>query len=166
MEKALDTLPAELFTAYKEVTDRISKSDKEMGDAGMQALTWIFHAARPLQMDELRVVLDIEDGHWKIDDEPQFTPADIIEMCQSLVVYEESSGAVRFVHPTVQEFLRSFNFSDIVLAKTCLTYFDAFDDICLDDESMEIRLKRYRFCTYICCEILGISRSRRSGKSL
>jgi hypothetical protein len=150
MEKALDTLPTELSMAYKEVIDRISKTDEESGDAGMRILTWIFHAARPLKMDELRVALDVEDGYSNIDDEPQFSKDDIVEMCQSLVVYEESSGVVRFVHPTVQEFLISCNLSAINLARTCLTYLEnnSFDDACLVRDSLEFRLRKHKFCSY------------------
>jgi hypothetical protein len=150
MENALATLPAELSMAYQEVVDRISKTDEESGDAGMRILTWIFHAARPLQMVELRVALDVEDGYSNLDDEPQFSNDDILEMCQSLVVYEESSGVVRFVHPSVQEFLNTCNLSAIHLARTCLTILEnnSFDDTCLDWGSMESRLKRNMFCRY------------------
>jgi hypothetical protein len=120
------------------------------GDAGMQILTWIFHAARPLQMDELRIALDVEDEDPTIVDEPQLSNEDIIEMCQSLVVFEESSGVVRFVHPTVQEFLVTCNLSDINVARTCLIYLEKTisDDINLDEGSMDIQLKEHRFCRY------------------
>ena len=71
---------------------------------------------------------------------------DIIEWCQSLVVREESSGVVRFIHPTVKEFLKSRKLSVINLARTCLTYleFNAFDDICLGEISMITRVRKYR----------------------
>lgn len=151
IENALKTLPTELSTAYKDVLDRIrSTDDEEAGGAAIRTLTWILHAARPLRMHELRVALDVEEGRLDLGDEPQFTPGDIIEMCQSLVVHEESSGVVRFVHPTVQDFLKSLNFPNINLAKTCLAYlqYNAFDNICSDNESMQIRLRTYKFCRY------------------
>jgi len=150
MKEALNTLPTELSTAYQEVIARITRSDTENGDVGMQTMTWIFYAARPLQMDELLVALDVQDGYLDIDEEPQFKLADIIEMCQSLVVHEESSGVVRFVHPTVQSFLKSLNLSDVNIAKSCLTYleYEAFDEICSNPKSLDIRLEKYKFCRY------------------
>ena len=136
MEMALRALPTKLSTAYHEVIDRITTQDAETEGAGMQTLAWIFHAARPLKMDELRVALDVEKGSPNADRAPQFSPVDVIEMCHSLVVHEESSGVVRFVHPTVQEYLKSFNLSKLGLAKTCLSYLEheLFDGICSDQE--------------------------------
>ena len=72
----------------------------------------------------------LKRGHADIDGDPKFVTDDIIEMCQSLVVHEESSGVVRFIHPTVQEFLKSLELLPVInLAKTCLTYLEnnAFD---------------------------------------
>jgi hypothetical protein len=150
MEKALRALPTKLSTAYNEVIDRITTQDAETEGAGMQTLAWIFHAAQPLKMDELRVALDVEKGPPNFDRAPQFSPVDVIEMCHSLVVHEESSGVVRFVHATVQEYLKSFTLSKLGLAKTCLTYLEheLFDGICSDQKSMEIRLQTYKFCGY------------------
>ena len=150
MEKALRALPAKLSTAYNEVINRITTQDAETESAGMQTLTWIFHAARPLKMDELRVALDVEKGHPNADHAPQFSPVDVIEMCHSLVVHEESSGVVRFVHPTVQGYLESCNLSKVSLAQTCLAYLehDLLDGICSDKASMETRLQTYKFCGY------------------
>jgi hypothetical protein len=131
MEHALRTLPKELSIAYDEIIRRIKINDTEMEGVGIQTLTWMFHAARPLQMDELRVALSVKESHFDPESVPQFHPADVLEMCQSLVVHEESSGVVRFVHPTVQGFLGSLNLSQVRLAKTCLT--------CLEHEAFDFR---------------------------
>jgi hypothetical protein len=97
-------------------------------------------------MDELREALDVEEGHTSIG----LDDTDIIEMCQSFVIHEESSGIVRFIHPTVQEFLKSQNLSVVEPAKTCLAYLEnsAFDDVCLDYKSRKTRLETYRFSRY------------------
>jgi hypothetical protein len=133
MEMALKTLPANPNGAYKQV------------------ITWIFHAARPLLIDELREVLYLEDNHVHPDSIHEFNIIDIIEMCQSLIVHEESSGIIRFIHPTVQEYLNSVKLSPVVnLAKTCLRYLmkDAFDSVCSSIYSMEMRVQEHRFCLY------------------
>lgn len=150
MENALMTLPTELSAAYDDIIGRIKTNDIEMESVGFETLTWIFHAARPLQMEELCIALSVKQSHFEPDDEPQFHVADILEMCQSLVVHEEASGVVRFVHPTVQEFLRPLNLSHVNLAKTCLRYLEhkEFDLVCDSLDSFVLRLRRYKFCLY------------------
>jgi hypothetical protein len=151
MEQALRTLPKELSTAYDEIIRRIKINDTEMEGVGIQTLTWLFHAARPLQMDELRIALSVKESHFDPESEPQFHSADVLEMCQSLVVHEESSGVVRFVHPTVQEFLGSLKLSQDRLAKTCLTYLEheAFDFRSgFNYKNMESVTRKYTFYCY------------------
>jgi hypothetical protein len=151
MENALRTLPKELSDAYDEIIRRIKINDTEMDGAGIQALRWIFHGARPLQMNELRVALSVKESHFDPDSEPQFHPADVLEMCQSLLVHEESSGVVRFVHLTVQEFLRPLNLSQITLAMTCLTYLEheAFDFRSgYNQEDVKSLTRKYPFYRY------------------
>jgi hypothetical protein len=150
MENALQKLPANQIEAYDEVLTRIRAAGSSTSDTANQTLTWIFHAARPLQMDELLEALCVKEWQLDIDRNRKFNAADIVQMCQSLVVYEESSGIVRFIHPTVQEFLKSLKLPVIDLAKTCLTYLEhnAFNDICANKESMETRVQTYKLCLY------------------
>jgi hypothetical protein len=80
-------------------------------------------------MTELLQALILEDVEPDITlDElllDMLTAADIIECCKSLVVYEESSGLVRFAHFTVHQYITE-HASDRLppathLAKSCLT---------------------------------------------
>lgn len=48
------------------------------------------YAARLMGMDELLEALYVEEGLTEIDCKRMFVPAEIIEMCYSLVVHEES----------------------------------------------------------------------------
>jgi hypothetical protein len=150
MEKALKTLPANRIEAYGQVMTRIKESGRHTSVTAIRALTWLSHAARPLRMEELCEALAFEQCPADIGGGINFFPADIITMCQSLVIHEESSGIVRFIHLTVQEFLTSYNLPAINLAKTCLAYLEnnAFDDIVSNDESMRIRVQKYRLCLY------------------
>jgi hypothetical protein len=149
MEKALKKLPVNEIEAYNEVLTRITAAGKSTSDIAHQTLTWIFHAARPLQMDELLEALCVKAWQPAIHRGPKFVAVDIVQMCQSLVVHEKSSGVVRFIHPTVQQFLESRKLPVIGLARTCLTYleYDVFNDIC-SDESMETRVQTYKLCLY------------------
>src|SRR5271169_6309495 len=105
MENSLKKLPANQIEAYDEVLTRIKAAGSSTSDIAIQTLTWIFHAERPLQMDELLEALCVKEWQADIDHDRKFNAVDIVRMCQSLVVHEESSGVVRFIHPTVQEFL-------------------------------------------------------------
>jgi hypothetical protein len=153
MEKALKTLPATRIEAYEQVMTRITKYESHTSVTVTRALTWLFHAARPLQMEELCEALAFEECPTNIGGDMNFVPAEIIAMCQSLVIHEESSGIVRFVHPTVQEFLKLYNLPAMNLAKTCLAYLEsnAFDDIVLNGKSMQIKFQKYRLCQYVAC---------------
>ena len=151
MEKALKELPANPHDAYQQVMTRIRATGSHTSVTAIRTLTWIFYAARPLLMDELRDALSVEAGATNIDGDRKLVTADIIEMCQSLVIHEESSGIIRFIHPTVQEFLKSIELLPVMtLAKTCLNFLEnpIFDNICSDLESMELRVQTYRFCLY------------------
>lgn len=150
MEKALNSLPTSEIEAYKQIMARIRAGTSHTSVTAIRTLIWIFHAARPLRMDELLEALYIEERLSGIDGNQKFVSVDIIEMCHSLVVYDEPSGIVRFSHITVQEFLKSRKLPVINLAKTCLAYleYNAFNCICSNKKSMEIRIQTYRFCLY------------------
>ena len=61
MEKALKTLPADQIEAYKDIITRIRAAGDHTSVTAIRTLTWIFHAARPLHMDELREALCVEE---------------------------------------------------------------------------------------------------------
>jgi hypothetical protein len=84
-------------------------------------------------------------------------PSAVIECCKSLILYDVSSGLVRFTHETVQEYIASNMKQSIPrpsdLAKTCLTYlaFDEFDVQGSEKAFVENRLKNYNFGRYAAC---------------
>jgi ankyrin repeat protein len=147
---ALKTIPNDLPSAYHEVMGRIEQSDK---DLALRILGWLFRAQRVLRMDELLEALVVEEGDQDLERESMLDASAVVECCKSLVLYEESSGLVRFTHETVQEFVAK-NIPNLlqtsVLAKTCLTYlaFYEFDKPCPEAELLKKRLERYRFLRY------------------
>jgi hypothetical protein len=161
MRKALKSLPSNTSDAYKQVMTRIKDTSEYSSKMAVWALSWIFHACRPLQMDELREALVVQDKE-KTDtldeaDMEDLLAADIVEFCQSLLVYEESSGVVRFSHPTVQEFLESqiresqIELPVVDLAKTCLAYLGlkVFEEgPCPDDDTLKLRITKFKFSGY------------------
>jgi hypothetical protein len=158
MRKALKSLPPTVEDAYNQILTRIRMSEYSSSTA-FRTLGWIFHAKRPLRMDELREALIVQDKENPVDldemDMEDLLDADILEICQSLVVHEESSGVVRFSHPTIQGFLESQVLESLPvvdLARTCLAYlqFDEFQGgPCVDSEAVEKRVQKYKFSRYV-----------------
>jgi hypothetical protein len=130
--------------------ERIEKSDK---DLALRILSWLFRAQRVLRMDELLEALVVEEGDQDLEREYMLDAGSVVECCKSLVLYEESSGLVRFTHETVQDFIAK-NIPHLlqtsVLAKTCLTYlaFREFDEPCSQEEILKNRVEKYKFLRY------------------
>lgn len=88
MKEAMKSLPADFFQAYTQIVSRIKMAGGPSSIAAIRTLTWIFHAPRPLKLSELCEALDVQEGHTRLDDQKNLVAADIVEFCQSLVVYE------------------------------------------------------------------------------
>lgn len=150
--KALETVPRDMSSAYKDVMKRIEQSKPGDKELAIKILSWLFYAFRPLLMDELLEALVVEDGDRDLQRDDMLTPADVVECCKSLVVHEISTGLVRFPHYTVQEFIEGIK-HDLapmeVVAKTCLNYlfFDEFGEHCsilsVDDRKQKYKLSFY-----------------------
>lgn len=136
---------------------RIERSRPGDKDLALRILSWLFHTQRALRMDELLEALVVEELEPKEEFEDMLqnmlAPDEVIECCQSLVLYEESSGSVRFSHYTVQEFIASHLQTlppNVDLAKSCLNYlaFAKLDEPCLDRVSVQMRVQKYKFSQY------------------
>jgi hypothetical protein len=161
MKEALKSLPSSAPDGYQKVMARISAAGETSRTMAFWTLSWVFHACRPLHMDELReaLIVQLRKKTDTLDeaDMKGLPAANIVEFCESLVVYEESSGVVRFSHPTVQEFLESqirksqIELPVVDLAKTCLAYlgFKVFEEgPCLDDRLLQLRVAKFKFSSY------------------
>ena len=127
--KAVGTVPMDMQSAYKEVVQRIESSQPGDKELAMKTLSWLFRAQRPLRMEELLEALALEEYEpdRSLDNvlENKLMPSDLLECCKSLVVFNNSSGLVRFTHFTVQQFIERH--IDMLppashLARTCLAY--------------------------------------------
>jgi hypothetical protein len=132
--KVFKTIPKDLYLIYDDIIERIESDRQDDIDLIMRIFSWIYHTLRILEMDELLKVLimdqysqDITSGE-DLDEEldaileERLIPGDIVETCKGLVLYEESSGSVRFSHETVKLFiekeLKQRLPPTIILAKT------------------------------------------------
>lgn len=135
MEQALKTIPQSLHSRYNEAIDRINGLGEGWRKLAFGVLAWIFNAARPLRPRELREAVAIEANDTKIEEDYLTKKSDLTDICGGLVMIDENSQTVRFVHHTVQEFFfmnpAILDGAHAMMAKTCLTYlcFDSFGEI-------------------------------------
>ena len=153
--KALTSVPKDRDSAYADVLKRIdegkAKGDKEIA---MLTFSWLLRAQRTLTMNELLQAIAVDYGANDSEFDSMYTANDIIECCQSLVVYDEVSKSIRFTHFTVQEFFAKHLQIELPspkhLALACLTYltFDVFNHPCNSALSMSERVATYEFGNY------------------
>lgn len=152
---ALQSLPHDLPEAYKEVFKRIEMQGADRKDLVVKIISWIRYARRTLTMDELREAIATEPGDTDLDPDYLLAPGFIVEISESLISHDESSGYVGFSHFTVYEFLNSLEspslFSPVDIAKVCLTClgFEVFESPCESAEVVEEMLQIHPFCRYV-----------------
>jgi hypothetical protein len=144
-------LPKSLPDAYRKVMNQMDEGQKRFA---FQIMSWIFHAARLLTIDELSEALSVVDDSEDLEVDLIPEPESIVKACESLVEIDKVSREVRFTHQTVDEFLRNYCASEMLLmvdlAKTCLIYlgFSGFDRTCRDGMSLYLRCQKYKFSRY------------------
>jgi hypothetical protein len=154
---AVDTVPKDMFAAYKDVIRRIETGRPGDRQLAMRILSWVFHAKRTLRMEELLEALVIEDADpdegLEVVLQDMIMLEEVVECCKSLVFYEKTSGLVRFTHYTVQDFIAGNIQQDLLptfkLAETCLAYlaYDEFKNLCNHKEATTF-VHQYKFSGY------------------
>ena len=128
LRKALASLPRTLDETYSRILCRIPEIHRQ--DA-IKTLQWLVCSVRPLRVEELAEVIAINPaGNPRFDADMQLSaPEDVLEICSSLVVVEETTvdtyekiyGAqfaghsisiIRLAHFSVQEYLLSPRIND------------------------------------------------------
>lgn len=128
---ALERLPTDLFTMYDQTIERIREQPKESAELGLKVLSFIFAAARPLCVDELRHALAIRAGDATLDVESLVDSEILLSVTAGLVTicdggaYEDDF--FELVHHTLQEYLmaeqgRLFPNSQLDMARACLSF--------------------------------------------
>jgi len=115
--------------AYSTTIERIKAQDAHKSRLGMAALMWLSHAERPLRADELCHALAVELGskYFYADNAPSIST--LVGCCQGLITVDKETSAVRFIHPTVKEYLSTrpdiFNKPHAAMSEICLTYLNS-----------------------------------------
>ncbi|PNP56696.1 hypothetical protein THARTR1_03392 [Trichoderma harzianum] len=99
----------------------------------MKVIGWIFYAARPLTVTEMQHALAIEQDDADLDEDGIPNPDLLVAVCAGLVMINDNSNTISFVHYTTQEYFnrggkRLLGSANGDIAATCLTYlrFDSF----------------------------------------
>ncbi|KAK7991518.1 hypothetical protein PG988_000312 [Apiospora saccharicola] len=153
---ALRTLPKGIGEFYEKAMMRIDTQSEEDIALAKKALSFIFCSKRTLSSTELLDALSVEEGNSDIDEESRPHHEILLGICAGLIAVDRNTGAIGFIHYTLQEYFESHRSSllpnpDYELMKACLSYlsFDVFDEgPCTSPKSLERRLEQYCFFGY------------------
>ena len=128
-----------LGDVYGATIQRIRAQGGDRARLGMEALMWISHSERPLNVDEICHALAVEIG--STDNNASNAPSirTVLGCCQGLAAVDNGSSTVRLIHFTLKEYLLGhgdlFDKTHSTIAETCLTYlnFRAINDISASD---------------------------------
>ena len=153
--KALETLPPDLYKSFTKVIARIRESSVDQAELGLKVLMWLHFARRPLKLVELQHALAVENSHTEFDADNIPSKKALLDCCLGLVVVDDETLTVRFVHYTLEEYFRDnanteFPNGCIPIAETCLTYlnFGKLRQHCMDDRGLKENINKYALLNY------------------
>jgi len=115
-----------LGDAYDATIKRIKAQGGDRGRLGMEALMWISHSERPLNVDEICHALATEIGSTGIDINNVPSVRTVLSCCQGLIAVDKGSSTIRLIHFTLKDYLSYhadlFDRPHSAIAETCLTY--------------------------------------------
>ncbi|TFK28563.1 hypothetical protein FA15DRAFT_43395 [Coprinopsis marcescibilis] len=105
---ALAELPRDLNGTYARILEQIERNGETESELATRAFRWLATSKRTLTLAEVLESLEITPGAIKLPTEPQFlNPKSLVELCGSLVIYDEDTNLLTFSHFSVKEFLTS-----------------------------------------------------------
>ena len=154
--KALQKLPSGLYDSFQSIIVRIRECPREgQAELGMQVLMWLHFAYRPLKVAELQHALAVEKSDSEFDTSNIPPQKVLIDCCLGLVLVDEETLTVRFVHYTLEEYFRKHfraEFPDgySSVAETCLTYlnFGKLKQHCKNLNTLREKMEQYAFLNY------------------
>jgi ankyrin repeat protein len=135
---------------------RIEGQMEEQEQLAKRTLALVFHAKKPLTVEQLQHALATELNEPRFDTENISQIEDIIDVCAGLLTVNEENKTVRLVHYTAQEYFERthtqwFPEANNMIISICITYlsFEVFaTGPCLIDSEFEDRLLAYPFYDY------------------
>ncbi|KAJ7164796.1 hypothetical protein C8R43DRAFT_864446, partial [Mycena crocata] len=125
LRRALGGLPTTIHEIYDEAMHRIETDDRS--DDALRVLLYIFHARRPLMLEELQHFLAVQAGNPYLDNDYITDGDTLVSMCAGLVALDDDTNIIRLVHFSTQEYLdqrreTQFPFGDQEMGRKCLAY--------------------------------------------
>lgn len=145
-----------LHYAYDNVMKQIESQSAVLEQLAKQVLSWITFARRPLTARELQHALGVEFGDHELDKNNLPEIENMVSACARLVVVDEKSDVIRFIHRTVSAYFMMkgrdlFRDAETRIMLTCITYlsFNIFESgPCQTDNEFAERLRSYRLFNY------------------
>ena len=143
-----------LDEGFDKILTKIEEQEPNSAITALQTLTWLYYAQQPLLMTQLLEALEIGDNDRHLG-AIENTAANIIDCSLSFVAHDQSTGDVRFIHPSVQRWFdcepqHAKLLSQSYLANTCLTClnFDEFDTFIKTKYEIEFERVSDKFYSY------------------
>ena len=153
IEKALEKVPDDMDVTYERILGTINHKPRAQRELARKILIWVAYARQPLPIDSLAYAISIEMGTKSLEDLNSAIPTEesILDVCANLISVDSSGNRyVRFVHFSVQEFLKSnrsttlnveYEVSQREIAQTCMIFLTLFPKRSED----KLQLHRYTF---------------------
>ena len=120
-------MPEGLPTTYDQILQRIDDQGEEDAALAREVLSWLTFALRPLKATVLQQALAIKPQDQSFDEDALIHEETILAVCAGIVVIDEESSVIHFVHYTAQEYFiknrrSAFPTSPLNILTTCLTF--------------------------------------------
>ena len=127
IEEAVKELPAGLTSAYDQILQRIDDQGEDDAALAREVLSWLTLSPQPLTASVLQQALAIKPQDASFEEDALIHEETILAVCVGMVVIDQESGVIRFVHYTTQEYFHQarkveFVKSSLRIATTCLTF--------------------------------------------
>ena len=154
-QESLGKLPADLYNSFQGIITRMQARPNASAELGMRVLMWLHFAYRPLKLVELQHALAVHKSHMEFQSDNIPSQKMLLDCCLGLVIVDEETLTVRFVHFTLEEYFRD-NFRTQFpngygsIAETCLTYltFGSLRRHCMNLKSLNEMMVKYPFLDY------------------
>ena len=96
----MKNLPKGLFATYDRILEKVLEDDVEFAQ---KALSWILVSVRPLRLTEIVEALAVDVPSRCLDRDATLNDEQaLLEICSSLVAYNEDNDVISLSHYTVQ----------------------------------------------------------------
>jgi hypothetical protein len=155
MRQALNTIPLTPEQAFKTILARIEEQGPGAATTAIRTLSWVYFARRPLEPEELREALVVEELDNELRD-PDISINNILDCCLSFVMHDVSANRISFIHPSVQRWFdeepqRATLLTENYFAKTCLRYLRLAEFHDEDLPDICHTWNHHPFYRYACC---------------